>query len=283
MGENYKLCTVGIILVLYLAVTTWSPRTGSPSIAYGSQYQVAVIYPRISPSTPTLNRSSNAANVPYLNGLYVRTRANYGYSFWPDGKCYLSCGIASSKGYYEVVNGWEIRMHIFRGLKSHYNEDVPTDERLFALGDGSVLIDKQGSHIFRLRDLGTPALPQPDDHTRSQPRTEISNPSGASGSYDPTREKVGIEEKTLNPDSARKLGLPRGAGIYVNSVAFGSRAYVSGIRRGDIVTQIDGKIAGANMFYHWDFVEARYVDSQTRQIRATVFRSGVYYSLAIRL
>jgi len=59
----------------------------------------------------------------------------------------------------------------------------------------------------------------------------------------PAREKdYGLTVQDVTPEIARTLGLKRAQGVVITAVERGSPADDAGLRRGDVILEIDGKI-----------------------------------------
>jgi Do/DeqQ family serine protease len=90
---------------------------------------------------------------------------------------------------------------------------------------------------------------------------------------------LGAEMTELNGDVAKKLGTDRTHGVYINSVLAGGSAEASGIQKGDIIVELDGKEI------HNAAELSEYIGrhSPGDEISAKVARSGKVLPLTIRL
>jgi serine protease Do len=87
----------------------------------------------------------------------------------------------------------------------------------------------------------------------------------------------GVTSQDINDNIARSLRLSSSSGIIVADVAKGSPAEVSGIRRGDIITAINGKTISNS-------ISMRFIVSEIlpgTRVNVTVIRSGKAYNIPV--
>jgi serine protease Do len=90
---------------------------------------------------------------------------------------------------------------------------------------------------------------------------------------------LGMEFQDLTPDLGQALALPNGvSGAVVSSVRAGSPAARAGVRRGDLVTQLERRPVRSGR----DFFEMLESATPGQELRVDVLRDGAARSLAIR-
>jgi len=107
--------------------------------------------------------------------------------------------------------------------------------------------------------------------------------SDSTGSEDSSVEdKIGFTVTELNADIRRQLEVESSVdGVVVNRIDQGSEAYDRGLRRGDIITQVDREnVDSPNAFY--DQIE-KVIDAEQEVVLLTVIRSGVRQFIAFEL
>jgi len=95
-------------------------------------------------------------------------------------------------------------------------------------------------------------------------------------------DKIGFTVTDLNADIRRQLEVESSVdGVVVNRIDQGSEAYDRGLRRGDIITQVDREnVDSPNEFY--DEIE-KVMDAEQEVVLVTVIRSGVRQFIAFEL
>jgi len=108
----------------------------------------------------------------------------------------------------------------------------------------------------------------------------VSNNTGSEESS--VEDKIGFTVTDLNADIRRQLEVESSVdGVVVNRIDQGSEAYDRGLRRGDIITQVDREnVDSPNEFY--DEIE-KVMDAEQEVVLLTVIRSGVRQFIAFEL
>ncbi|MVN22786.1 trypsin-like peptidase domain-containing protein [Mucilaginibacter arboris] len=90
---------------------------------------------------------------------------------------------------------------------------------------------------------------------------------------------VGVQFRELNPDAAQELNVKTTNGLYVNELVQGGGAQQAGIRKGDIITKVDG-----NTVYESSDLQEKVARLQPGdKINLTVLRDGKEQTFAVTL
>ncbi|RCH55751.1 serine protease [Mucilaginibacter hurinus] len=90
---------------------------------------------------------------------------------------------------------------------------------------------------------------------------------------------IGVSFQELNPDAAERLGVSRTTGLYVNELVEGGGAQAAGVKKGDIIT----KVEGVNIYESSDLQERVGRLQPGDKINITVVRDGAEKNFAITL
>jgi Na+/H+ antiporter NhaD/arsenite permease-like protein/S1-C subfamily serine protease len=160
--------------------------------------------------------------------------------------------------------------------KARYRDLLQTDVSMTSENAGGPFVNLQGQVIgFALPFVQPPG--SPSSFSYAAPINQAKNflgrlpiPQWTEGSAEPICSWLGTEILPLNPVIAAQLSVPQRSGELVNYIRHNSPAEHAGLRRGDVITGINGN----RITDRPSFNEMTQQLCQTDKIRLTVLRDG---------
>ena len=94
-------------------------------------------------------------------------------------------------------------------------------------------------------------------------------------SHEDRKDPYGLSLQEITPDLAKYLALESGKGVMVSGVQKGSRAASEGLRIGDIIVEVDGRIVEDVRFFEKAFKESK------RPLKTKIYRNNDFLTLTL--